>query len=347
MRAVGCQRMSTSLPVQPNARIALIEAVKGLGIILVVAAHLVKFGTPGVPDWYTIFKFKVYLFHMPLLMFMSGYVFRYANHHVRGLSDFSGFAGRRANRLLVPFLVIGVITIFGKWFSAMWFSIDEAPSGLASGLMSIFINTESSPVLTIWYLFVLFVYCLVTPVLFVVFRKHWSWLGLFALALYFIRLDDILYANRIVQYYVFFVAGCIAADREFLQRFSGSSLSVSVAAMAGFMLLLMFPWNREYGLLVCGLLSCLAVPALIDVLPERMRAMLGYFGSCSMTIYLLNVIFIGIAKVAYDLVFPPDYQSFGLLLAVTFVAGLFGPILLKITVDSVPTLNKTVGKYLS
>lgn len=337
--------MSTPLQQQPNARIALIEAVKGLGIILVVAAHLVKFGTPGVPDWYTIFKFKVYLFHMPLLMLMSGYVFRYANHHLRGLTNFFGFAGRRADRLLVPFLLIGVITIVGKWFAAMWFSIDEAPSSLVSGLTSIFIHTESSPVLTIWYLFVLFVYCLVTPALFVVFRRSWTWLGLFALALYFVRLDDILYANRIVQYYVFFIAGCIAADREFLQRFSGSRLRF--AAMAGFTLLLMLPWNRDYGLLACGLVSCLAVPAFIDVLPEPASTFLGYFGRLSMTIYLFNVIFIGMAKVAYQMLIPPSYQFFGLLLIMTFVSGLFGPILLKKTVGLVPALNKTIGKYLS
>ncbi len=287
--------MSTPLQQQPNARIALIEAVKGLGIILVVAAHLVKFGTPGVPDWYTLFKFKVYLFHMPLLMFMSGYVFRHANHHVRGLTDFSGFASQRANRLLVPFIFIGVVTIIGKWLSAMWFSIDEAPLSLASGLTSIFINTESSPVLTIWYLFVLFVYCLVTPALFALFRSRWTWLGLFALAISFIRLDDIFYANRIVQYYVFFVA----------------------------------------------------VPALVDVLPERLRSMLGYFGHLSMTIYLLNVIFIGVAKVAYEKIVPLPQHDFGLLLLITFVAGLWGPILLKKTVDAVPALNKTIGKYLS
>jgi fucose 4-O-acetylase-like acetyltransferase len=337
--------MSTALQQQPNARIALIEAVKGLGIILVVAAHLVKFGTPGVPDWYSIFKFKVYLFHMPLLMFMSGYVFRYANHHVRGLADFSGFAGRRADRLLVPFLFIGVVTILGKWLSAKWFAIDEAPLSLASGLASIAMDTESSPVLTIWYLFVLFVYCVVTPALFVLFQKRWTWLGLFALVLYFIRLDDVLYANRIVQFYVFFVAGCVAADKEFLQRLSGSNLRI--AAIAGFMLVLIAPWNRDDGLLAVGLLSCLAVPALIDLLPGRVRALLAYFGSLSLTIYLLNVIFIGVAKVAYDKLVPGPNPYFGLLLFVTFSAGLFGPLLLKKSVDSVPALNKTVGKYLS
>lgn len=336
--------MSAALQQQPNARIALIEAVKGLGIILVVAAHLVKFGTPGVPDWYSIFKFKVYLFHMPLLMFMSGYVFRYANHHVRGLADFSGFAGRRADRLLVPFLFVGLVTILGKWLAAQWFAIDEAPLSLASGLASIVVDTESSPVLTIWYLFVLFAYCLVTPALFVLFRKRWTWLGLFALVLYFIRLDDVLYANRIVQFYVFFVAGCIAADKEFLQRLSGSKLRI--AAIVGFMLLLMVPWNRENGLLACGLISCVAVPALIDLLPERLRALLAYFGSLSLTIYLLNVIFIGVAKVAYDKLVPSPNPYFGLLLLVTFSAGLFGPLLLKKTVDAVPALNKTLGKYL-
>jgi hypothetical protein len=117
--------------------------------------------------------------------------------------------------------------------------------------------------------------------------------------------------------------------------------------MAGFVLLLAAPWNRDYGLLVCGLASCFAVPAFVDVLPERASAILAYFGRLSMTIYLFNVIFIGMAKVAYPMLVPSSYQFFGLLLIMTFVAGLFGPILLKRTVDLVPALNNTIGKYLS
>jgi fucose 4-O-acetylase-like acetyltransferase len=328
-----------------NPRLALIEAVKGFGIVLVVAAHLVKYGTPGVPDWYTAFKFKVYLFHMPLLMFMSGYVFRLASHHERGLDDPSRYAARRADRLLLPFFFLGVLTIVGKWLAARWIEIDEPPQSLTSGLISIFVGTESSPVLTIWYLFVLFVYCVSTPALHALAGRSWVVLWLVALAVHFIPVTDFVYANRVFQFYVFFIGGCLAAELAFIRRIPGHGLGL--LALAGFGLVLMFPWNRDAGLLVCGLLACLALPSAIAMLPAGSRNVLARLGRVSMVIYLFNVIFIGVGKAIYRISVPADLRSFGLLLFVTFAAGLFGPILLKAGVDAVPVLRRSFGRYLS
>lgn len=46
-----------------------------------------------MPAWYDQFKFKIYLFHMPLLMFASGYVYFHTGAHERPLSKLSGYGG--------------------------------------------------------------------------------------------------------------------------------------------------------------------------------------------------------------------------------------------------------------
>ena len=326
-------------------KLQLVEAIKGLGIILVVAAHLIKYGTPGIEDWYAIFKFKVYLFHMPLLMFMSGYVFRFANHHTRAISEYSRYIRQRANRLLLPFLFIGFVTIIGKLLAASSFNIDEAPPDITSGIISLFYKTESSPVLTIWYLFVLFSYCVATPILLMALGNRWGVLFALSIMLHFIKVDDIIYANRIFQYYIFFVMGCYFAHTQ-IKTFHFGHLTRLLALIA-FFFVLTIPWDRDLGLLICGLLSCMALPALIEVLPDNLKGILAYFGSRSMSIYLLNVIFIGLAKIFYAIAVPTVYQSFSLLLLITFIFGLFGPLIFRFFVDSIPALRKTFGTYLS
>jgi hypothetical protein len=83
------------------------------------------------------------------------------------------------------------------------------------------------------------------------------------------------------------------------------------------------------------------------MLPAGSRDVLARLGRVSMVIYLFNVIFIGVGKAIYRIGVPADLRSFGLLLFVTFSAGLFGPILLKAGVDAVPVLRRSFGRYLS
>ena len=121
------------MKIQDKGRIEWIDALKGIGIISVVAGHV--FHGP--------ISTTAYLFHMPLFFFLSGLLFR-------PNGDISGFIIKGVRRLLVPyvcFLVLlsipwvlryvltkdfsgmkdfGLNAVFGGpmlkgWFSASWF----------------------------------------------------------------------------------------------------------------------------------------------------------------------------------------------------------------------------------
>lgn len=52
----------------------VIDVSKGVAIILVVIGHVIQFGTSGEGFWdNNLFKI-IYSFHMPLFIFLSGYV---------------------------------------------------------------------------------------------------------------------------------------------------------------------------------------------------------------------------------------------------------------------------------
>lgn len=73
---------------QGAARIEWIDCIKGSGILLVAAAHIVLYGTPA--------RDAIHVFHMPLFFFLSGYLFKPD-------PDGVGYAVKKARHLLVPY----------------------------------------------------------------------------------------------------------------------------------------------------------------------------------------------------------------------------------------------------
>lgn len=308
-------------------RIDAIEHLKGLAILLVVAAHLVKHQTLDSAPWYELFKHKVYLFHMPLFMFASGYVYFHRGAHRIPLAGLAQYAGRRADRLLVPFFALALLALAGKLLLAQVVYVDEAPPTLAQALASAFMHTEASPVQTIWYLFVLCVFCLVTPLLYRVAGRRLLLLAVFAACLYPLAPPDVLFADRLTAFFIFFVAGGVARSRQFLARLPGPRCSALLGA--AFALSLALPLQRDAGLLACGLAAALAVPALLQWAPRTVLAGLHFCGRHSMAIYLFNVIAIGAAKALFLHLVDYDAALFIPLLLVTFCAGLAGPLLVE------------------
>ncbi len=77
-------------------RIDSIDGAKALGIFLVIYAHTMLW--KPLQDW-------IYVFHMPLFFFISGYLFSFTRHN-----NAHGFAKQRFHRLMVPYFTINLVT---------------------------------------------------------------------------------------------------------------------------------------------------------------------------------------------------------------------------------------------
>lgn len=77
-------------------RYEYIDIAKGIGILLVVWAHIMVVGTSHK---------VIYAFHMPLFFLISGMLFRRDKY-----SSFLSFLKRRAKRLLIPFAIYSIAT---------------------------------------------------------------------------------------------------------------------------------------------------------------------------------------------------------------------------------------------
>jgi peptidoglycan/LPS O-acetylase OafA/YrhL len=280
---------------------------------------------------------------MPLFMFLSGYVFFRANYQERALDDKWTYFKRRTDRLLTPFFVMAAVLLLAKTVTAPHLYVDAPPPSLLQGVVSIFWNTTHSPVFTVWYLWVLWAFSMVTPVLWPTLGKSKWALAALGLAAYAVTLPDVLYADRVAEFFIFFAAGGIAAEHAVLEK--PMSPLLAIVATGGLAALLYLFTERRFGLLFCGLTACIAVPALLQQAPRAATRALAFFGKRSMSIYLLNVPCIGGTKavvLAISLYDPSRFLPFAGLL---FVAGVALPIA---TLELLKWLKATVVvKYLS
>ncbi len=342
----------TSLAVEPTVQMQIpkqreklldIERGKGIGILLVVYGHLVMFNTLGEQGWYRDTKAAVYLFHMPLFMYLSGFVFFYTKAHLAFERGFPNFLAKRFDRLILPFLALALITVLGKALASQFVYVDQGVSGIWDGIAAVFSNAPQNPAISIWYLAVLFVYSVATPVFIRLLGGHVWVLFALALAAHFIPLPEDFYLGRIFRFYVFFVFGMVAS------RYAAAFLYCYSRCLIGFLLafvvLLYFGRSLPYSLLLCGLVS---IPVVHGFVASRLffrNDILVWLGQNSMVIYLLNTIAIGIAKAAYVRVLPLDGSWFVLMIAILMLAGTALPLIFKYALGFIP-YSGPVTKYI-
>ncbi len=144
-----------------------IDIAKGLGILMVVWAHIMITG----------FTHQLfYSFHMPLFFLLSGMLFQREKYHSLGT-----FFVRRAKRLLVPYVIYSILT-WAFWAVFRYLRHDEVDSYLMP-LLQTFIAQGSGAFMVhnsaLWFVPCLF---LVEILYFLLSRlgKWWCLLGCFA-----------------------------------------------------------------------------------------------------------------------------------------------------------------------
>lgn len=128
-----------------------IDALKGLAILLVILAHALQRSLPDIQG--NIYFNFIAAFHMPLFMFLSGYIL-YLNKAEYDLK----WIWKKFLRLIVPFFT---------WTIIFYYAIDFNFTGLFSfvdysgSLLDSILRTVMHPGNGLWFLWVLFIFYLI------------------------------------------------------------------------------------------------------------------------------------------------------------------------------------------
>lgn len=308
-------------------RVNYIERAKGLGIILVVSGHLPGRVVPAGNEWYRHYYWQLYLFHMPFFMFLSGLVFGLTDGPKRAIAAYSAFIAGRAKRLLVPFLLLGFFAVFAKTFGQYVIHVQQAPDSLLIAISRMFVKTQNGPVIFIWYAFVLFWFLAITPVM-LRYLQAWAVFAI-ALAVYFLPPPDAFFLDKAFSVFVFFVSGVIAGLNY--ERFEDALPTTAIPLLVFIGLLLMFEFtpDTQYDMLLAGAMSIPALLYLVRTGPAKGLTFLESLGRYTFVIYLLNTIFMGLARSILQKFVPYEGLYFLFYIVVLMVVGLLGPILAK------------------
>ncbi len=191
-----------------------IDRVKVFAIVLVVIGHVPDTASP---DWARDLRYYIYNFHMPLFMYLSGYVYFQAVNKPDQRS-YRSYVAERANRLLIPFLAFAVFVINVKYVSSGVAEINRSNFSYLEGYKRLIFNTSNSPSLDLWYLVVLFVFSVASQPLMRQGTRYLPLLCAVSIVLYGIfayfeprggMIDDF-YIDRVCWFYVFFVMGAVS-----------------------------------------------------------------------------------------------------------------------------------------
>ena len=211
------------------------DIVKGIAILLVVYGHIIQHAMApwGHQEFYLNPVFKIiYTFHMPLFVFISGYLTAYSINRFSGLDYFK----KKVKSLLVPFISLGILSFMVSYILNVIFANGANAKDMAGGLVDQLVITPA-----IWFLWTLFVLnC--SLIISVKLEKRF---GVIIFAVIYFVIMSIPYNNYCDLYYIkwfnlFYLAG------YFSNRYSVKISNLVSQSLFLVLSFLMFSWFLGY-----------------------------------------------------------------------------------------------------
>ena len=273
-----------------------IDRAKGLAIVLVVIGHVVAKEPPPGAEWYSTLKHWIYIFHMPLFIFLSGLTFGFSFRAPTGIADYFHTLRRRTARLMTAYFVIGLLIFFGKLLFQQFTTVDNPVHGIA-GLLDLALRPMLSFSRFLWYVYALSLLYAALPLLFKLSGERLWPLIVLAALVPLLPTSTFLAWHKLQELAFYFVLGIVAGRHHpqferLLQRAWLPSF---------FVFLLMLPWvpSDSVPAAICCIFAIVGLAGLLRTSCVGNLTTLQRIGTFTLSIYLFNTIVIGLVKTAW------------------------------------------------
>lgn len=238
-----------------------IDILRGFAILLVVIGHAVVYNTTA-PEDMLIYKL-IYSFHMPLFMFLSGYVL-FGRENINTLS----FIFKKFRSLIIPYISWSTVYYFVLW--------SNVP------IRQYFYSIIFTPGREVWFLWVLFIMFL----LFALSQKN-IWV-LISIAVMIKLSPYTLFGFDLIKWlFPFFIMGYLFAKyRDTLNIFKIVLLGLSLVSYT----LLLPLWTKEKNL-PSYILAVTAIIIVYFLVPRFIN--IRWIGTKTLVIYAAHFLFLG------------------------------------------------------
>ncbi len=304
-------------------RLEAIDKLKGLAIFLVVLGHLVAREPPEGNAWYVVLRDTIYLFHMPLFMFLSGLILGYSRKPISDWPSYGKYLAGKFKRLMPAYFFFSAVVFFGKLFAAQFLHVDNAPESWLS-YFDVIIDPLGSYSAFLWYIQVLFLFYAIAPLGYYLTGQRIHFLLPLCLLLHFVPLPNWFGLSSLGEYAFVFCLGCLAGEHypqyvAWLKRHGAITVPIFLIALLG---------ATSWGIpkLVLGLLSIPACHLLCGLWAKDRWQIWSTLGYYTFSIYLMNTLFIGLTKSVLLKFSNWDGNNFIWFAPLLLLAGLAGPI---------------------
>lgn len=260
--------------------------MQGTAMVLVVLGHhLFDF----MPEWYGRMYYWLYTFHMPLFIFISGFLVRYSYKGVNGVAEYRTYVGKRFRKFAIPYIIVGVVC-------ALLASLGKDVGRFVQSCAMLLVAPRYSDARYLWYIYMMVVFYCLAPLVFNTRGKgRWAW---YAVALLMSPLaipTKILSADYFVRFFVFFLSGAVVAENYAVVKCM--DVRWSIVALVLFVAMSVWHFLYGYNALLEYMLQWVGIPAFLCVawvigkIPLMCDVLVGISKNC-FVIYLYHMFII-------------------------------------------------------
>jgi fucose 4-O-acetylase-like acetyltransferase len=137
-------------------RLFLVDIWITIALTFVIIGHC---SVTFAPSWYHMLKKWIYSFHMGSFFFISGFLMHYTRKPMESFHDYISIISKKCLKFTIPFL------IFGTLLSLVPLTQHHFSHKSLKTALNLFYRPTASYVIFLWFLYVLFEYYLIAPLI--------------------------------------------------------------------------------------------------------------------------------------------------------------------------------------
>ena len=268
-------------------RLETFDIARALCIVLVVVGH---YNPDNAPMWWKDVNHFIYSFHMPVFLFISGFI--YAITLKRG--NYTAFIWKKVKRLLVPYLSASLIVVSIKLLTQGCTYV-EHPVSVGTYLEIFYLPAAGYYLWFVWALFIMFSVTHISQSK----LAHIGLLGISIVAQFVpFELPDAFCLRQFQEMWVYFMLGVILADRKLPEVFDSKwfwVVSITLYTVVYITLGTDGKW-QHFTVATFGIGMTISISSMLKGFNWIKQKILFPIAVASFTIYLYHTTFSGFAK---------------------------------------------------